>query len=371
MSRLTWARHPWDSYWQAEEDESRHRALVRRALEENLTDLLTEESIMLSDGRRTVRVPITSLKEPRFRFRTEPPGQAGEGSGDGAGGGSPAAGGGHAGGRQPGLESYLEARVTLDEADDLLFKDLELPAWDPRRKAPVEVGGEALSDLAHSGVSARLARRDTLRAAICRSGPGGPILLDHDSLRYRAYAPGNDGEVGAVLLAMMDTSGSMGTFEKHMARSFFYWVLRFLRRYHPTVDAVFLAHDVRAREVQEDTFFHRGASGGTVSSSVYRLARGILDARYPRSRYNAYAFHFTDGGNLTSDNPEALARGAALAERTNLFGYGEIHDTMRNPSPLYQGFLQQQGTRAVVVRRKEDVMTALRAFFARTVDGGS
>ena len=156
-----------------------------------------------------------------------------------------------------------------------------------------------------------------------------------------------------------------------MARSFFYWVLRFLRRYHPTVDVVFLAHDVRAREVQEDTFFHRGASGGTVSSSVYRLGAGILDARYPRSRYNAYAFHFTDGGNLTSDNPEALARGTALAERTNLFGYGEIHDTMRNPSPLYQGFLQQQGTRAVVVRRKEDVMTALRAFFARTVDGGS
>jgi uncharacterized sporulation protein YeaH/YhbH (DUF444 family) len=171
---------------------------------------------------------------------------------------------------------------------------------------------------------------------------------------------------------MMDTSGSMGTFEKYLARSFFFWAVRFLRTRYPTVRLVFLAHDVRAREVDEETFFHRGASGGTVSSSVYRLALGVLAERFPADRYNAYAFHFTDGGNLTSDNPQALRDGASLAERVNLFGYGEIHDTARNPSPLYTGFAALPHTRAVVLRSKEDVMTALHTFFdGRPAEVGS
>jgi uncharacterized sporulation protein YeaH/YhbH (DUF444 family) len=194
--------------------------------------------------------------------------------------------------------------------------------------------------------------------------PGAPLAVTPDALRFRRDATGVGEEAGAVLLAMMDTSGSMGPFERQMARSFFFWALRFLRRHHPRVEVVFLAHDVRAREVPEDLFFHRGASGGTVSSSVYRLAHDLLDTRYPAARYNAYAFHFTDGGNLTSDNAAALASGTSLAEATNLFGYGEIHDTLRNPSPLYQAFQTHPRARVALLRHGEDLFGALAGFFS-------
>jgi hypothetical protein len=163
-------------------------------------------------------------------------------------------------------------------------------------------------------------------------------------------------------MALMDTSGSMGNFEKYLAKSFFFWTTEFLRRHYPEVQVVFVSHDVRAREVDEHAFFHQGASGGTVSSSAYRLAYQILQDRYPQDEYNAYAFHFSDGGNLTSDNPLAMKTGLRLNDRVNLFGYGEIHDTERSPSQLFQAF-HRESRRAVLLRSKADVLRALVEFF--------
>jgi uncharacterized sporulation protein YeaH/YhbH (DUF444 family) len=98
---------------------------------------------------------------------------------------------------------------------------------------------------------------------------------------------------------------------------------------------------------------------------VYLLGLNILDQRYPESRYNRYAFHFTDGGNLTSDNATALQLGRELARQTTLFGYGEIHDTDRNPSPLYQAFHEEESTGVVLLRTKEDIVWALDYYFGR------
>jgi uncharacterized sporulation protein YeaH/YhbH (DUF444 family) len=293
MNRYVLVQDAWDLYRKAEEDEKRHRARIKEALRQNLVDLVTEESIVVADGRRVLRVPVETVQEYRFRFGSA--GSAGSEGRPGPGGpGRPVANGnaapGHEGGSAPGLEDFRETEITLETADTLLFEGLCLPDWDPARRARGGDGGEAWEDLRRTGPRATLARRPTLKAA--------------------------------------------------------------------------LAHDVRAREVDEDAFFHRGASGGTVSSSVYRLALDVLAARYPAERYNAYAFHFTDGGNLTSDNPTALEAGARLAQRVNLFGYGEIHDTARHPSPLFAGFSELERARTVVLRQKADVFRALSVFFA-------
>ncbi|MCL8208798.1 MAG: DUF444 family protein [Actinomycetia bacterium] len=368
MNRYVLVQDAWDLYRKAEEDEKRHRARIKEALRQNLVDLVTEESIVVADGRRVLRVPVETVQEYRFRFG--PAGSAGSEGRPGPGGpGRPVANGGaapgHEGGSAPGLEDFRETEITLETADTLLFEGLCLPDWDPARRARGGDGGEAWEDLRRTGPRATLARRPTLKAALAHGcGPAGRVTIRPEDLRFRALASSAREDAGAVVLAMMDTSGSMGTFEKYMARSFFFWAVRFLRTRYPRVELVFLAHDVRAREVDEDAFFHRGASGGTVSSSVYRLALDVLAARYPAERYNAYAFHFTDGGNLTSDNPTALEAGARLAQRVNLFGYGEIHDTARHPSPLFAGFSELERARTVVLRQKADVFRALSVFFA-------
>ena len=53
----------------------------------------------------------------------------------------------------------------------------------------------------------------------------------------------------------------MGVFEKDMARSFFFWMVRFLRTCYEKVDIVFIAHHTEAKEVSEEAFFSRGRSG--------------------------------------------------------------------------------------------------------------
>ena len=68
---------------------------------------------------------------------------------------------------------------------------------------------------------------------------------------------------------MMDTSGSMGIWEKYMARSFFSDD-KILRTKYETVDIEFIAHHTEAKVVTEEEFFSKGESGGTICSSVYK-----------------------------------------------------------------------------------------------------
>ena len=122
----------------------------------------------------------------------------------------------------------------------------------------------------------------------------------------------------------MDVSGSMGEFKKYIARSFFFWMVRFLRTKYDNVEIVFISHHTEAKEVTEEQFFTQGESGGTVVSSAYQLALDIIRARFPPRDWNVYPFHFSDGDNYYSDNEEAVRLADELIETCNLFGYGEI-----------------------------------------------
>lgn len=354
-------------------DVKRHSEKVREALQNNLADMVSDSQIELSDGQKTVRVPLNEYNEYRIRYADGPDAEHAFGHREG---GEGAAGDGATkdkddvskqGGNEEGRD-IEETSVTLDEVKDIIFSDLVLPDFDPTRKAPGSQGQSQAGDLRRVGRQSQWAKKPTLLANLHRNArhrqPQYSSILPED-LRFRVYDQPDQEEGGCVVLAMMDTSGSMGQFEKYLAKSFFFWTVEFLRTAYPYVDIVFLAHDVRAREVDEDAFFHRGASGGTVSSSVYRLATEILEKRYPADRFNAYGFHFTDGGNLTSDNPLAVERAAQLSARMNLFGYGEIHDTERNPSPLYQALREQEQMNVVVLRKKSDIFGALKVFFSR------
>ncbi|PSR33418.1 MAG: DUF444 domain-containing protein [Sulfobacillus benefaciens] len=349
------------------EDVLRHQQKVQEAIRNNLADMVSEERIGLSDGSRVVSVPLPSLKEYRICYdhnRGESVGHLG--SKNGEKGTENAASGGKLGGQEPGSD-IEETSVSLEEVQRVIFQDLRLPDLDPNRRAD-GTGMTAIKPetLSLTGPKNQWQRRATMYAHLrrqARLGNLGPGRLAPEDLRFWRYQDEPDAQGGAVVLAMMDTSGSMGSFEKYLAKSFFYWTVEFLRQNYPRgVELVFLAHDVRAREVDEETFFHRGASGGTVSSSVYRLALDIVQERYDLSQYNVYAFHFTDGGNLTSDNGQAEALGLELKEHANFFGYGEIHDTERSPSPLYQAF-SDKGVDVIVLHDKQDIFHALYQFF--------
>jgi uncharacterized sporulation protein YeaH/YhbH (DUF444 family) len=167
---------------------------------------------------------------------------------------------------------------------------------------------------------------------------------------------------------------SMGEFKKYIARSFFFWMVRFLRTKYDNVKIVFISHHTEAKEVTEEQFFTQGESGGTVVSSAYRLALEIIAERFPPKDWNVYPFHFSDGDNYYSDNEDAVKLADKLIEICNLFGYGEIGEegmaTYRRSSgallSIFNDRLQNK-ERFIGVRidDKEDVYPALKEFFGK------
>jgi uncharacterized protein len=76
------SQQDWSLHRKGPTDQARHNEKVKEAIRNNLADVISEQSIITSDGTKIVKVPIRSLEEYKFRFG-EPP-QGGEvGQGDG------------------------------------------------------------------------------------------------------------------------------------------------------------------------------------------------------------------------------------------------------------------------------------------------
>jgi uncharacterized protein len=117
----------------------------------------------------------------------------------------------------------------------------------------------------------------------------------------------------------------MGLFEKYCARTFFFWMTRFLRTKYDNVHIRYIAHHTEAHEVSEEHFFTKGESGGTICSSVYDYALRLIAQDYPPDRYNIYPIHFSDGDNLTSDNEKCVQLVQKLCQKSQMFGYTEVN----------------------------------------------
>src|SRR5439155_506679 len=190
-----------------------------------------------------------------------------------------------------------------------------------------------------------------------------------DDLIYRHMVTDVKRESNAVVVCIMDTSGSMDTMKKYLARSFFFLLYQFICTKYRNVEIVFIAHHTEANEVTEEEFFHKGESGGTFISSGYLKTLEIVQARYHPSLWNVYAFHCSDGDNFDSDNPAALRTAKELAEVCNLIGYGEIkplgaryyESSMRN---IFRR-LDADNLQTVRIERTEDISPSCKPFLAK------
>ncbi|ASS66499.1 MULTISPECIES: sporulation protein YhbH [Paenibacillus] len=370
------SREDWSLHRKGYQDQTRHQQKVREAIKQNLKDIVTDESIILSNGRETVKVPVKSIDEYRFVYNHNKQQHVGQGDGDSQVGDvlgvDPSAakgkGKGQGAGDQAG-EDYFETEVTMDELEDLLFEELELPRLEQKQKENVQAADIVFQDIRKKGIMSNIDKKRTLlenlrrNANAGRQGIGG---ITPEDLRYKTWQEVMKPHSNAVVLALMDTSGSMGSFEKYCARSFFFWMTKFLRRKYEHVEIVFVAHHTEAKEVTEEEFFTRGESGGTICSSAYQKALDIIDSRYPSANWNIYPFHFSDGDNLTSDNEKCIKLIDELMKRSNLFGYGEVNQYNRS-STLMSAYKHIQDKKFLfsVIRDKSEVYDALKRFFAK------
>jgi sporulation protein YhbH len=381
-------RNDWSLQRKGQIDQDRHKERVREAIKKNLGSIVSNESIILSDGKRLVKVPIRSLDEYKFRFDYRKKKHVGTGDGktqvgdviarEGQPGQGPGQGPGA--GDSPGQE-YYEAEVDIEEIAKLIFEDLHLPYLEDKAKQAVQSKTTRFTEIRRSGILANLDKRRSIMENIKRTAreTGNAELgrFKKEDLRYKTWEEELKYESNAVVLAMMDVSGSMGEFKKYIARSFYFWMVRFLKTKYDHVQIVFISHHTEAKEVTEEQFFTQGESGGTVVSSAYRLALDVIGERFPARDWNVYPFHFSDGDNYYSDNDEAVRLADELIATCNLFGYGEIGEegasSYRRSSgallSIFKDRLKNQG-RFVGVRidDKEEVYPALKEFFGKRGD---
>ena len=81
------------------------------------------------------------------------------------------------------------------------------------------------------------------------------------------------------MFCLMDVSGSMSEHMKDLAKRFYMLLYVFLTRRYRHVEIVFIRHTDRAEEVDEETFFHGPASGGTLVSSALQAMQRHRRAR--------------------------------------------------------------------------------------------
>lgn len=368
----------WSLHRKGHQDQQRHMEKVKEAIQNNLPDLVSEESIVMSNGRDVIKIPIRSLDEYKIRYNYGKSKHVGQGKGDskvgdvvardGSGESQQGPGKGKKAGDTAG-EDYYEAEVSMEEIQNVLFKELELPNLQEKEKEEIITEKIEFNDIRKKGLMGNIDKKRTILNAIKRNAMKGKATIapiHNDDLRFKTWDEVVKPESRAVVLAMMDTSGSMGSFEKYCARSFFFWMTRFLRSKYETVEIEFIAHHTMAKVVTEEEFFTKGESGGTICSSAYSKALELIQQKYNPARYNIYPVHFSDGENMSTDNEVCVRLVQELMKVSSMFGYGEVNPHNRFSTLMYNyKKIENKKFRHYVLKSKSDVYEALKCFFQK------
>ncbi|HTW74760.1 MAG TPA: DUF444 family protein [Steroidobacteraceae bacterium] len=366
----------------------RHGEKVREAVRDHLPQMVAGADI-INHGARTVRVPVRLLEHYRFRLRAG--GQAlGVGQGDvkpgdllgqphnsDSGQGQKGAGGTERGG----IELMLEFKV--DDIIDWLWEELKLPNLQPRGGASEQADWQREGWDRH-GARSRLDRRRSMREAAKRRvlGSAAPPLIN-DDLRYRQLTRRRQPSTRAAVFFLLDVSGSMTDRDRHLAKTFFFWVAAGLRREYRALDIVFVAHTTEAWEFSEADFFNVVGAGGTVASTGLAQVRQIAATRFAPAGCNLYLFYASDGDNAVDDRVEARRELAALADLTRYAGYVEIAPSnVRSVRTETMRMFDEAAAEGLPIGRfsigsADDIAGAVRHFFssealdAETAAGGA
>jgi len=365
--------HPdWDLSEKGKKDVERHHKKIDDVLRKNVKDVIAEESIITKRKGKTIKVPIRGLKDYKFVHDTKKQKKQGVGQGKGKPGdvivrqpkkqgepGKP--------GDKPG-EDYIEAEVDIDYFIKIMFEDLGLPWIEEKDKAYQLIpSGWKFDRVSKTGIMPRLHRKRSLLEALKRvesyikeimdvtgcsyedasralSQTNGDLEeatelvlqgkvdqsvslytvdFEDDDLRFKTLEQDYRLHSNAVVLAMMDTSGSMTIDKKYLCRSLLFWIVEFLKRVYDFVDIRFIVHTTEAKIVDEDTFFRKGESGGTYCWTALDKALYLIETEYPINEWNVYVIYVSDGEDFDSNKTCQYIK-KLLDKKVNMFSYVEV-----------------------------------------------
>lgn len=151
--------------------------------------------------------------------------------------------------------------------------------------------------------------------------------IDPIDIRYNRHERQPKPTAQAVMFCLMDASASMTEQLKDLAKRFFMLLHVFLTRHYREVDVVFIRHTSSAAEVDEESFFHGRATGGTVVSSALEEMLRVVRERYPVDDWNIYAAQASDGHNFRDDMSTCLELlDKEIVPLCQYFAYIEVGD---------------------------------------------
>ncbi len=322
---------------QIRQDHARFRQIVKGKIKQELKRYISNGEMIARKGKDQVTIPVPQIELPKFRFGDKNQGGVGSGEGepgDAVGQGQPGdqPGEGHEAGNAPG-EHELEVDLTLAELAEILGEELELPKIEPKGKKTLKARKDRYTAIASQGPENLKHFKRTFKEALKRQissgtyNPEDPIIVPiRKDKRYRSWKSDVQFENSAVIIYMMDVSGSMGDEQKEIVRTEAFWIDTWLRSQYKGIETRYIVHDATAREVDEETFYKTRESGGTLISSAYKLCEQIIDQDYSPSEWNIYPFHFSDGDNWSGEDTKLcmdLLKNS-LIQKCNAFCYGQV-----------------------------------------------
>lgn len=360
-----------------EKDHQRFRNIVKGRIRKDLRKFLTRGELIGREGKYYVSIPVRGIEIPTFRYGDND--ESGVGQGEGQPGDEvDAEGDGWSGGDQPG-QHILEVDVTLDELADILGEELELPRIQPKGKNIISSVKDRYSGIRQAGPESLRHFKRSFKQALKRQiiaglyDPDNPrIIIERRDKVYRSWKTITSPQSNAVIIYMMDISGSMGDEQKELVRLEAFWIDAWLRRNYEGIESRYVVHDVRAAEVDRETFFHIREDGGTRISSAYKEAKELVESEYDPDEWNLYLFHFSDGDNSSeSDSRECcnLLRDVLLPQ-INMFGYCQVASAYGSGNfinVLHEHLSQQDNMITSRVNNKDDIYDSLKTFFSKGI----
>lgn len=360
-------------------DHARFRDIVKGKIKEDLKKYINHGEMIGRKGKDLVSIPVPQIEIPRFRFGDREQGGVGQGDGDPGdpvGQGDPQPGQGQAG--QGEGNHSLEVDLTLQELAEILGEELELPKIEPRGTRTLRSKSERYTSIASQGPNSlrhfKRTFKETLKRQIASGvyNPDKPVIVPiRKDFRFRSWKTDVKHENNAVIIYMMDVSGSMGDEQKEIVRTEAFWIDTWLRSQYKGIETRYIIHDASAREVDEDTFYKTRESGGTLISSAYKLCAKLIETEYHPSEWNIYPFHFSDGDNWSSEDTKLCmdVLEKELLTACNVFCYGQV-ESRYGSGQFYKDLKEHFGTEheSVILSRienKEGILPSIKEFLGK------
>jgi uncharacterized sporulation protein YeaH/YhbH (DUF444 family) len=360
-------------------DHARFRHIVRGKIKQNLKRFITQGEIFGKKGKDMVSIPLPQIQLPRFQYGHKQSGGVGQGEGEVgtvlAPGQVEGQGKGEAG-SDPG-EHILEVELSIEQLAEILGEELELPRIEPRGKHRLEAEKSRYTGIHRVGPESLRHFKRTYKEALKRQIAAGAYDLEHpvvipvrEDKRYRSWRISWLPESNAVIIYIMDVSGSMGDEQKEIVRIESFWIDTWLQSQYEGLHVRYITHDAAAREVDRETFFHTRESGGTMISSAYKLCAEMIAKDYPSGEWNIYPFHFSDGDNWSADDTKVCLD--ILKERilpaSNQFGYGQVESPYGSGQfikDLREAFPEQEKLVLSEIPDRDAIVRSIRDFLGK------